>query len=75
MLVDVLCASMTIIELLFPYTYLSCCVSSCTCNMILPAPQLKRQCWCRAVHQLQQEGITAAAAKCDVTKKDEVEQV
>ena len=30
---------------------------------------------CRAVQQLQLEGVVAAAAKCDVTQKSEVEQL
>lgn len=30
---------------------------------------------CRAVHQLTLDGVAAAAAKCDVTQKSEVEQL
>ena len=30
---------------------------------------------CRAVSQLQLEGVNAAAAKCDVSKKHEVDQL
>ena len=30
---------------------------------------------CRAVQQLQLDGVTAAAAKCDVTQRNEVEQL